>query len=122
MSYRSSLQMSLLKVRKIFSSLHLPEASCVELKLPDSTCEEIVRSLQRKVIPPSQAASTLLESSRHDFEICDPIHELLGNRGLKPGTVLELSGPPGAPKELCLLTLMTSVAREGKGLLCVGKP
>lgn len=89
--------------------------------LPISACEEVVHTTQRKTAPSSQAASAILETSRQDFSICSPIDELLGNHGLKPGTVLEISGPPGAPKELCILRLMGSVIREKKEVYCIGE-
>lgn len=46
--------------------------------------------------------------------------EIIGG-GLKPGCVLELSGPPGSPKEAALLDLVRTVTKQGEEVLFLGK-
>lgn len=83
-------------------------------------CEEILNEARPKPPPSSQAAAALLETSRVSFPVCGPIDDLLGEDGLRPGHILELSGPPGAPKELCLLKLMNSILHSRNDVLCIG--
>lgn len=96
-------------------------AISTELDLPGLLCEEIIRTSKSKIPALTQPATSLLDATRLSFPICKPVDLLLGNNGLKRGCVLELSGPPGSPKEQAVINLVKSVLEADGEVLFVGK-
>ena len=83
-----------------------------ELKLPAFLCEEILRA-SRKTLPSfTQPASILLDSTRSVIPVPEPMKSLFDEGGLKKGHILELSGPPGSPKESVLIDVIKAVVPE----------
>ncbi|KAL5522681.1 hypothetical protein ACEPAG_8699 [Sanghuangporus baumii] len=79
-----------------------------ELKIPTFLCEEILRASRKPLSSLTQPAATLLNSARSVFSVPEPMKNLLDREGLKRGHILELSGPPGSPKETALLEILRS--------------
>ncbi|KAE9407900.1 hypothetical protein BT96DRAFT_914266 [Gymnopus androsaceus JB14] len=73
-------------------------------------------------LPSTQSAAALIESRKLrsiPFTTrCPPVNGLL-NGGLPEGHILELSGPPGSPKELVLLNILRSFVEAGRTVLFV---
>ena len=60
-----------------------------------------------------------MQKSRVIPTSCPPVDALLGG-GLLEGHILDISGPPGSPKDLILLSLVRSCVETGKKVLFVG--
>ena len=121
------------------------EGCIKEIKLPSFLCEQILKEVEKsRVAPPSTTQSVssldLLEATKTTFSICPPADLLLHNEtishpsatregsveeasyiGLKRGTILELSGPPGSPKERIMLECLRNFVDAGEKVLFLGK-
>ncbi len=67
--------------------------------------------------PPTQVASLLAQRIPTKY---DPLDNLLGG-GVRRGHVLEISGPPGSPKEALLLKVVLAFVGLGKEVVFLGK-
>ncbi|KAI5122241.1 hypothetical protein M0805_007106 [Coniferiporia weirii] len=88
-----------------------------ELNIPAFLCEEILKAASATAPSLTRPAASLLNATRSSFPICKPIDGVLGGDGLKRGCILELSGPPGSPKERAVLDLVRSVAMRGEEII-----
>lgn len=92
----------------------------LDVDLPISLCTEIIKAVNSGTdLPTTQSASALLSSVGPPYLLCEPLNELMG--GLNRGSVVELSGPPGSPKELVLLDLVRAAVQEDEEVLFIGK-
>jgi RAD51-like protein 2 len=69
---------------------------------------------------PTQAASLLVNAPQIIQTKYDPLDKLLGG-GVRRGHVLEISGPPGSPKEVLLLKVVLAFVELGKEVVFLGK-
>ena len=91
-----------------------------DVDLPVSLCTEIIKAVNSSTdLPTTQSASVLLSSVGPPYLLCEPLNEIMGR--LTRGSVIELSGPPGSPKELVLLDLVRTVVKGGEEVLFMGK-
>ena len=68
----------------------------------------------------TQSAASMMGASDKAYSTsCPPLDDLLGG-GLKRGSVLEISGPPGCGKERVAVEAIKSFVASGKGVLFVG--
>lgn len=94
----------------------------IELNIPVLECADILAAVHSRVLKPpilSQSASALLSATQRSYAIVPPINVLLGG-GLKPGHILELSGPPGSPKERMVIATVKSTVQNGDGVAFIG--
>ena len=61
-------------------------------------------------------ASELLTSTKRFLSSCAPLDNLLGG-GLSSGQMLEISGPPGSPRERIMLRFISQTVKDGEELL-----
>jgi hypothetical protein len=66
-------------------------------------------------------AATILDASRLIFHIAGPVNTLLDGEGLRRGLVLELSGPPGSPKEKVALEAAENALDSGTEIVFLGR-
>ncbi|OCB86286.1 hypothetical protein A7U60_g6598 [Sanghuangporus baumii] len=92
-----------------------------ELKIPTFLCEEILRASRKPLPSLTQPAATLLNSARSVFSVPEPMKNLLDRGGLKKGHILELSGPPGSPKEAALLEILRSAVLSEEDVILYAK-
>ncbi|KAF5389588.1 hypothetical protein D9757_004081 [Collybiopsis confluens] len=107
---------------------HCDSASQLEaaLKLPLEASRAIYSSSQRqnaiRTLPATQSAAAMIGSSMQKSRVnptnCPPVDALLGG-GLMEGHILDISGPPGSPKDLILLNLVRSCVETRKKVLFV---
>lgn len=97
-----------------------------ELNIPVFLCEEIISASKLPVLSESQTqtASSLLSNNVTLLSSCAPIDRILRHKyssigGLRCGHVLELSGPPGSPKESAMLGFVKSTVRSGNDVIFV---
>ncbi|KAF9475137.1 hypothetical protein BDN70DRAFT_841370 [Pholiota conissans] len=72
-------------------------------------------------IPPlsmTQSAANMIRSTHKVSTNCDPLDKILGG-GLPSGHILELSGPPGSPKERMALGILKSFVDRGEEAIFV---
>ena len=70
-------------------------------------------------VPMTQSASLMLEHSEQVNTQCAGLDTVLDG-GLKRGRILEISGPPGSPKEKLLIEIACVFAKAEAGVLFVG--
>lgn len=102
-------------------------ASCAhhtnaDLNIPLSLTQSIFSSTQKAAMPPlTQSAASILGRSVMKYStLCKPVDALLEG-GLKPGFVLEISGPPGTRKEALAVNLTRTFVEANKGVIFVGR-
>ncbi|KIK68483.1 hypothetical protein GYMLUDRAFT_237532 [Collybiopsis luxurians FD-317 M1] len=96
------------------------------LKIPIDASHAIYSSSQKlpesNTLPLTQSAAALIGSSKLKSKTfstnCPPVDALL-NGGVTEGHILEISGPPGSPKELVLLNILRSFVEARKSVLFV---
>lgn len=92
----------------------------IELCLPVFLCEDVLNNARTTAPIHSQPVTALLDSTPIKYQICDVIDVALGGDGLRKGSVLEFSGPPGSPKERVVLDLVKSFIRSEERVIFVG--
>jgi RAD51-like protein 2 len=70
--------------------------------------------------PPTQAASFLMNAQQAVSTTYSPMDNLLCG-GVRRGQVLEISGPPGSPKEALLLKVVSAFVELGEEVVFLGK-
>src|ERR1700722_2390692 len=70
-------------------------------------------------IPPTQSAASMIFASEKYPTCCPPVDKLLAG-GLSRGHVLEISGPPGTPKESLAISLVRAFVEVGEAVVFVG--
>ncbi|KAF9078717.1 hypothetical protein BDP27DRAFT_1310058 [Rhodocollybia butyracea] len=100
------------------------------LKIPLEASHTLHNSSQKhstfgspSTLPLTQSAAALIGSSKLGLKKtftthCPPVDSIL-NGGMQEGQILELSGPPGSPKELILLNTVLSFVEAGNHVLFV---
>ncbi|EKM76697.1 hypothetical protein AGABI1DRAFT_78115 [Agaricus bisporus var. burnettii JB137-S8] len=74
---------------------------------------------QNSHVPLTQSAAVIMKSARTFSTHWEPLDELLEG-GLVQGHILELSGPPGSPKENIAIDIVSSFLDAGEEVLFVG--
>jgi len=69
--------------------------------------------------PPTQSAASMVHNAQKFSTRSTAIDELLSG-GLPRGHILEISGPPGTPKEVIATNLVTSFVEAGEEVLFIG--
>ncbi|KAJ3572288.1 hypothetical protein NP233_g3179 [Leucocoprinus birnbaumii] len=92
-----------------------------DLSISISEAEDIIQlaqnsSTQQPGMPLTQSAATIISSMRKFSTRWSPLDKLL-NGGLVQGHVLEISGPPGTPKESVAVDITCSVLEAGEGVI-----
>ncbi|KAF9528441.1 P-loop containing nucleoside triphosphate hydrolase protein [Crepidotus variabilis] len=99
-----------------------PEKIASELGIPLSKVEAIVVTFQSQAqtasVPLSQPASQLLHTPLKVKTNSRPLDALLDG-GLARGNILEISGPPGSPKETILMDMVVSFAKANEDVLFI---
>ncbi|KII87852.1 hypothetical protein PLICRDRAFT_112094 [Plicaturopsis crispa FD-325 SS-3] len=90
-----------------------------DLNIPVSATQAII-SASQKTKPPSmtQSAASLVVTSNKFATRCRPVDALLSG-GLTRGNILEISGPPGTPKEAIALNLVKSFVEADEEVLFI---
>jgi RAD51-like protein 2 len=70
--------------------------------------------------PPTQAASSLMNGPQTVPTKYSPMDNLLGG-GVRRGQVLEISGPPGSPKEALLLKVVSAFVELREEVVFLGR-
>ena len=70
--------------------------------------------------PLTQPASTLATSPQQVSSKCIPLDNLLGE-GVPRGHVIEISAPPGSPKEALILKIVVAFVELGLEVVFLGK-
>ena len=120
-----------------------------ETGLPPHICDGVLQKTKLPRFPTSgtQSVTAILSTSTDGYHICDPVDQLLApersscsdnyessqlpqtfssktlptsNHGLKKAHILELSGPPGSPKERMALSLMKNAIQMGERVVLLG--
>jgi len=119
------LQFQLPEVRHLGLDCHLSTTKALDLNISDSEAEEIVEQAQNPStqknngVPLTQSAATLVSSMRKFTTRWPPLDRLLKG-GIAQGHVLEISGPPGCPKETIAVDIAVSVLQAGERVIFVG--
>lgn len=70
-------------------------------------------------LPMTQSAALMVQQSQKISTKCLALDKILGG-GLCRGQILEISGPPGSPKEKLVMNIMATFAESGEETLFVG--
>ena len=70
--------------------------------------------------PVSQSAAVMLQQSPRVKTRCAALDQILDG-GLRRGHILEISGPPGSPKEKLVINIISVFAEAEEDILFVGK-
>lgn len=81
---------------------------------------EIAGSTRQQIRAPTQAASFLMNAPQTVSTKYSPMDNLLGG-GVRRGQVLEISGPPGSPKEALLLKVVSAFVELREEVVFLGK-
>lgn len=71
-------------------------------------------------MPLTQSAASMANRSRKFSTKSPPVDKILDG-GLSMGHILEVSGPPGTPKETIATNLVTSFVEAGHEVIFIGK-
>jgi len=116
---------------KVLSSFHKVQTASLsysqqhlDLEITLQQAEDIINRCQNTHIPTSsipmtQSASNMMEQCEHIKTGCTGLDFVLDG-GLKRGRILEISGPPGSPKEKLLIEIVSLFAKAKEGVLFVG--
>lgn len=67
-----------------------------------------------------QLAANMVRKLQKISTKCEPLDEILDG-GLSGGQILEISGPPGSPKERMAVNILRSFVEVGEEVIFVGK-
>ncbi|KXN80588.1 hypothetical protein AN958_10409 [Leucoagaricus sp. SymC.cos] len=101
-----------------------PASIARDLNISLTEVEDILQqaqnpSTQRPGFPLTQSVATIVNSTRRISTRWAPLDKLLKG-GLTRGHILEISGPPGCPKERISVDIVSSVLDAGEGVIFVG--
>jgi len=96
----------------------------VDLSMTVAEVEDLIQQIQspptqNASMPLTQSAAVIMKSTRTFSTHWEPLDKLLGG-GLVQGHVLELSGPPGCPKENIAIDIVSSFLESGEEVIFVG--
>lgn len=97
--------------------------SCLDARLPIHATQAVFTATQtqNKALPLTQSAAAMVQSSSMRYSTgYAPVDTLLDG-GVKRGSVLELSGPPGTSKESVALGMARAFLDDNKDVLFVGR-
>lgn len=99
--------------------------SIQDLKIPLSAAESVFASFQKPstpfaTLPLTQSAASMAKTLEK-FTTRSPSIDKLLSGGIQRGHILELSGPPGTPKEIVATNIVTSFVEAGEGVIFVGE-
>ncbi|CAL1699706.1 unnamed protein product [Somion occarium] len=97
-----------------------PEQLAHDLDIPIEASQSILFATQTQRAPPlTQSAATLLSQNLKQYTTyCQPLDALL-NGGITPGSILEISGPPGTAKEALAVNITRSFLEAEHEILFV---
>ena len=95
-----------------------------DLEITLQQAEDIINRCQSTHIPTNsmpmtQSASIMMEQFEHIKTGCTGLDFVLDG-GLKRGRILEISGPPGSPKEKLLIKIASLFAKAKESVLFIG--
>ncbi|KAF8636947.1 hypothetical protein AX17_003198 [Amanita inopinata Kibby_2008] len=107
-----------------------PDALAKDMNVSLETAKSVLSSIRRRDIMEhvnerapsvyplslSQSVSSLVKISPRVSTKCIPVDKLLSG-GITRGQVLEISGPPGSPKEVLLLKVVTAFVELGEEVI-----
>ncbi|KAK7441042.1 hypothetical protein VKT23_016826 [Stygiomarasmius scandens] len=108
-------------------SYESPDRLTESLKIPLAASQTLFSATQSRTTPAgsaplTQSLSSIVSSRKRPSSVyptkCPPVDRLLGG-GLRRGHILEISGPPGSPKELISKQVVKSFINAGDGILWV---
>lgn len=96
-----------------------------ELGIPIDIGQDLInRSQNASTLAPAlmmtQPAARLVENMAKFSTKCPALDKILGD-GLSRGHILEVSGPPGSPKETIGINILASSIEEGNEVIFIGK-
>lgn len=71
-------------------------------------------------VPASQSAAVLVQASERVSTGCSGLDKLLKG-GVQRGDIVELSGPPGSPKELVVMNVIERFVKFGDQVVVLGE-
>jgi RAD51-like protein 2 len=91
-----------------------------------SEVEDLIQQIrspptQNACMPLTQSAAVIMKSSRIFSTHWESLDKLLDG-GIVQGHILELSGPPGSPKENIAIDIVSSFLEAGEDVIFVGSP
>ncbi|TFK38040.1 P-loop containing nucleoside triphosphate hydrolase protein [Crucibulum laeve] len=101
-----------------------PEELSTQLKIPISEVHKIFASTQKLsaapavTLPLTQSAAAMAQPTQKFSTRFSGIDQLLGG-GISLGQILEISGPPGCPKERVAINILTSFVEVGEHVIFV---
>jgi len=119
------LQFQLPKVRQLGLDCYPFTTKAIDLNISNLEAEEIVEQAQnpstqnKNGIPLTQSAAMIVNSMRKFTTRWPPLDKLLKG-GIAHGHILEISGPPGCPKETIAIDIAISVLQAGERVIFVG--
>lgn len=78
----------------------------------------VTASQGKMMLPLTRSAASILAQSNRIMFGKSPVDEILGG-GLRQGYIVELSGPPGSPKERLAIDITKTVVKDGGNVLFV---
>ncbi|XP_006463214.1 hypothetical protein AGABI2DRAFT_186863 [Agaricus bisporus var. bisporus H97] len=101
----------------------IPTSLAQELNLTVPEVDDLIQQIQNphtqnSHVPLTQSAAVIMKSARTFSTHWEPLDELLEG-GLVQGHILELSGPPGSPKENIAIDIVSSFLDAGEEVLFV---
>lgn len=101
-------------------TIDIAESILSSIKWHSNPGHVVASTPEKQTQPPTQAASLLVNAPRSIPTKYAPLDNLLGG-GVRRGHVLEISGPPGSPKEALLLKAVFAFVELGKEVVFLGK-
>ncbi|KAL9709725.1 hypothetical protein Ac2012v2_006776 [Leucoagaricus gongylophorus] len=100
-----------------------PTSIARDLNISNMEAEAILKqaqgsSMPHNGVPLTQSAATIVNSMRKFTTRWPPLDKLLKG-GIVHGHILEISGPPGCPKETMAIDIMKSVLQAGESVIFV---
>ena len=104
------------------SKTKLTPCHAIDTGMPLTASQAVLAATQapRNLTQTQSAASLAEHASVRISTSCQAIDVLLEG-GLKRGSVVEISGPPGTAKEAAAVNIAKSFLKAGRGVLFVGK-
>ncbi|KAF9444623.1 hypothetical protein P691DRAFT_736197 [Macrolepiota fuliginosa MF-IS2] len=100
-----------------------PSSIALALGISVEDAEEIIQQVQRPAtqnpsVPLTQSAAAVIKATRKFSTRWPPLDKLLDG-GLMQGHILEVSGPPGSPKETIAIDIVTSFIEGGESVIFI---